>query len=123
MILAYVSNSDPEGLLRKNNFPLWKKVIAHRISHLPKYRPAIYSLGDENGVSRSAGYGPSDQVYFRKFLQEKYQTIQALNYNWKSSYASFDDVPHPGSWSSKDQEICTKTLDTKCHGKVRNERK
>ena len=30
MILAYVSNSDPEGLLRKNNFPLWKKVIAQK---------------------------------------------------------------------------------------------
>ena len=79
-----------------------KKVIAYRIQNLPKYSTAIYSLGDENGVSRGAGYGPSDQVYFRKFLQEKYRTIEALNYNWKSSYASFDDVPHPGLKEAKD---------------------
>ncbi|MBR4663376.1 MAG: beta-galactosidase, partial [Lentisphaeria bacterium] len=81
---------------------IWKKVIAHRISHLPKHRPAIYSLGDENWLSIGAGYGPSDEVYFRKFLKEKYGTIETLNYNWKSSYASFDEVPHPGLKEAKD---------------------
>ncbi len=73
---------------------LWSESIAHRVKNLPKYSTAIYALGDENELELEAGYGPSDLVWFRNFLKEKYKTIEALNYNYRSAYRSFDEVPH-----------------------------
>ena len=73
---------------------LWTKQVEERLKGLPELSPILYSLGDENGLNRSAGFGPSDLPAFRKFLAKKYGTIAKLNENWGSSYSSFDEVPH-----------------------------
>ncbi|MBQ9772412.1 MAG: beta-galactosidase [Lentisphaeria bacterium] len=73
---------------------LWAEGIKHRIRNLPKYSAAIYNLGDENGLDEESCYGPSDDKYFREFLKQKYKTIANLNYNYRSNYKSFDEVPH-----------------------------
>ncbi|MBQ7402238.1 MAG: beta-galactosidase [Lentisphaeria bacterium] len=73
---------------------LWAEGIKHRIQNLPMYSAAIYNLGDENGLDEESCYGPSDDKYFREFLKQKYKTIENLNYNYRSNYRSFDEVPH-----------------------------
>ena len=73
---------------------LWAESIASRVKNLAKYSAAIYNLGDENELELEAGYGESDLFWFRNFLKEKYKTVDALNYNYRTSYKSFDEVPH-----------------------------
>ena len=73
---------------------LWAESIAVRVKNLAKYSAAIYNLGDENELELEAGYGESDLYWFRNFLKEKYRTVDALNYNYRTSYKSFDEVPH-----------------------------
>ena len=55
-------------------------------------KPALYDLGDELRFSYQAGYSKFDNFYFRQFLQQEYATIQELNANWNTAYASFDEV-------------------------------
>lgn len=82
---------------------LWAAGIAHRIRNLPRYSPVIYNLGDENSLDMEAGFGPSDLIYFRKFLQDKYGDLAALNREWQSAYGTFDEVPHLTLQASKEQ--------------------
>ncbi len=81
---------------------LWSVSIANRVKNLSKYSTAVYALGDENELEVEAGYGPSDVYWFRNFLKEKYKTIEALNYNYRSQYKSFDEVPHTPLKEAKD---------------------
>ena len=73
---------------------LWTEGIKYRMKNLPKYSAAIYNLGDENSLDEESCFGPSDDKYFREFLKQKYKTIKNLNYNYRSNYKSFDEVPH-----------------------------
>ena len=73
---------------------LWADGIRHRMTNLPKYAPGFYNLGDENGLSVTAGFGEYDDKYFREFLKEKYGTIENLNRNWRTNCTDFAFVPH-----------------------------
>ncbi len=84
---------------------LWAEGIRNRMINLPKYSAAVYNLGDENHLDLESGYGPYDLIYFRKFLEKKYKTIKNLNYNYKSNYKSFDEVPHMPLKEAKDKAI------------------
>ena len=87
---------------------IWRGAIRHRIKNTPPYGIPVYSLGDENNYNVNAGFGPSDAIYFREFLKEKYRTVDALNREWKSAFADFSAVPHPtleearkaGNWAA-----------------------
>jgi len=62
------------------------------------YRPAAYTLGDENYLSRGrveVDDSPETMVEFREWLQERYGTIAALNEAWDSTYATFDEITTP----------------------------
>lgn len=83
---------------------LWAAGIKHRIENLPNYGPAIYALGDENFFSYDAGFGKADENAFQEFLKNKYQDISALNREWETSYASFDQVKHLSQKESKDSK-------------------
>lgn len=50
-----------------------------------------YSLGDENAV-RASCLGPDCLIAYRRYLERIYQTIGALNAEWGTAYASFDDI-------------------------------
>ena len=95
--------NEDECFYRPEVQALWAAGIAHRITNLPKYSPVIYSLGDENSLDLEAGFGPSDLMYFRQFLEKKYDSIAALNREWQSDYASFAEVPHPTMKESREQ--------------------
>ena len=73
---------------------LWKKQVMRKLDGVIRVSPILYSLGDENVLSVSGGYGASDLPAFRVFLKKKYGTISKLNENWNRSYQSFDEVPN-----------------------------
>jgi hypothetical protein len=55
------------------------------------FDPLAYYCGDE--IDYGGGEELSGRVVeFRKFLQERYGTLAALNRQWETNYASFDDV-------------------------------
>ncbi|MGD9497638.1 MAG: beta-galactosidase, partial [Armatimonadota bacterium] len=51
----------------------------------------VYSLGDE-GVTKGCCVHPACIEAYRRWLQQQYGTIEALNASWGESYASFDQV-------------------------------
>jgi beta-galactosidase len=51
----------------------------------------VYSLGDEI-ATRGSCLHPACLAAFRKYLQDEYGTVVALNASWGSSYAGFDQV-------------------------------
>jgi beta-galactosidase len=61
--------------------------------HVPTRRHGVfvYSLGDEI-VVRGSCLSPHCLQAYRKYLQEQYKDIAALNASWGSNYASFDEV-------------------------------
>ncbi|MBE6378511.1 MAG: hypothetical protein E7051_06820 [Lentisphaerae bacterium] len=73
---------------------IWKDYVHCRMKGLPRFSPLLYSLGDENGNTLSAGFGASDLKSFRNCLKQKYGTVGKLNAQWGSSYSDFDAVPH-----------------------------
>ncbi|MEI6423378.1 MAG: hypothetical protein WCP55_14245, partial [Lentisphaerota bacterium] len=73
---------------------LFRKGIEYRIKNIVKYGPPVYSLGDENHVDINAGFTPSDNAEFKRFLKARYETIESLNKEWGSNYKSFDDTEH-----------------------------
>ena len=70
--------------------------------HADIYKNNLFYLGGEstynlpNGML--PGYGPSAEKKFRKVMEEKYKTIDALNKAWRTSYKSFAEIkpPAPG---------------------------
>lgn len=73
---------------------LWTSQVEKRLNGLVELSPVLYSLGDENGLNRTGGFGASDLPAFRKFVEKKYGTIAKLNENWGTSFKSFAEVPH-----------------------------
>lgn len=104
-----------ENIYRPEVRKLWAAGIAERMKNLPKYSTAIYNLGDENELELEAGYGPSDLIYFREFLKNKYKDIANLNYNYKSNYKSFDEVPHTPLKEAKDNGLYPAWLDHRAY--------
>ena len=51
----------------------------------------VYSLGDEN-VTRGSCVHPACLAAYRRYLQDQYGTLQALNASWGSTYGIWDEV-------------------------------
>lgn len=74
-----------------------EKIQAHVDAIVDKYVPArrhgvfAYSLGDEIAV-RGSCLGSCCLDAYRKYLEEQYGDIAALNASWDSNYASFGEV-------------------------------
>ena len=94
-----------ESFCRPEVKELWAKGIKHRIKNLSKYGPAIYTLGDENSLAITAGYGKSDKKGFRDFVKQKYGTITNLNKEWGSAYKAFSAVKHYPLKEAKEKKI------------------
>ena len=61
------------------------------------YRPFFYSLGDETGIAELEAawdFDFSDQslVPMREWLHERYGTLEALNHQWETQFASWNSV-------------------------------
>ena len=55
--------------------------------------PPYYSLGDENHCQFGVGYSPYELQAFKQFLEKRYGTIERLNEEYGSQYATFEEVP------------------------------
>ncbi len=72
-----------------------KELIAQKMAGIPQAGPPYYNLGDENGFSYDAGYSPSEEKAFRRYIEDSYKTIETLNREWGTDFANFDAVGHP----------------------------
>src|SRR5712692_2108977 len=81
--------------------PVWLERIHDRlvdaVKRLSPYRPVFYDLGDESGIADLAAfwdYDFSDEslVPMRRWLRERYGTLDALNRQWGTNFSSWDLV-------------------------------
>ena len=81
--------------------PTWLSKIHDRLLETAKFyapfRPLFYSLGDESGIADLAAYWDFDfsdesLVPMRRWLRERYGTLQALNDQWATNFTSWDAV-------------------------------
>jgi len=84
--------------------PVWRERIRERLIDAAKrnapYRPFFYSLADESGIADLAAFWDFDfsdesLVPMRRWLQDRYTTLAALNQEWGSSFATWDLVTPP----------------------------
>lgn len=85
------SLSDPDWL-RRIRERLGAVVEAHR-----RFRPLYYNLADEPGIADLSMFWDFDFSEpslraMRQWLQQRYATLEALNRQWGSSFARWDDV-------------------------------
>jgi hypothetical protein len=57
--------------------------------------PHPYAMNPGPHDPQYSGYNASAVAEFRKFLQQKFTSIEKLNRAWKSSYRSFDEIQPP----------------------------
>lgn len=86
------------------NDPLWQNRIRERLVENTKYyspyKPFFYSLGDEAGIANLAAFWDfdfSDEsiVPMRRWLRERYGSLERLNAQWESSFTAWDSVMPP----------------------------
>ena len=84
--------------------PVWRARIRDRLIETAKrnspYRPFFYSLADESGIADLAAFWDFDfsdesLVPMRRWLEERYGTLAALNQEWGSAFATWDLVTPP----------------------------
>ena len=70
------------------------KTIRKTVSHAQRAREhgvLAYSLGDENAV-RASCLSPQCLEAYQQYLKDQYGAIEALNEEWETEYASFDEI-------------------------------
>lgn len=81
--------------------PVWLAAIRDRLvssaQFYSPYRPVFYSLGDETGIADLAAFWDFDfsdesLAGMRKWLRQRYGTLQALNSQWGTQFRSWDSV-------------------------------
>jgi hypothetical protein len=100
---GYKTTKDPKYLIRTPSLsdPVWQEEQRKRIEELvTRYRgdrPFLYDIRDESSITLSADpfdfdFSPVALTAFRKWLQGQYGTLEALNGEWDTTYASWDEV-------------------------------
>jgi len=81
--------------------PVWLKRIEDRLTTVVDAakadHPIYYSLGDETGIADLAAnwdfdLAPASLAGFRAWLQTQYSSLAALNAEWGTHYATWDEV-------------------------------
>jgi hypothetical protein len=62
------------------------------VERLRVFRPFCYNLGDENGFTYDGGYSPHEIQAFRKFLQERYESLKDMNETWGTKFGAWDEI-------------------------------
>jgi hypothetical protein len=94
---------DPAALRRDPSLsdPRWQQRIRARLSATVRanrpYHPLFYDLGDETGIADLAAYWDFDfsaasLAGFRRWLRHSYASLAALNREWDSNFAAWDEV-------------------------------
>lgn len=88
---------DPDGVLKGGCLNEPARGVMRVNEDVERQRDArghgvlAYSLGDENAV-RASCLSPGCLVAYRKYLRTEYGDIAALNAEWETAFASFDDI-------------------------------
>ncbi|NLZ62337.1 MAG: hypothetical protein GX902_00885 [Lentisphaerae bacterium] len=93
-----------------------QKRIRQMIATIKEYQPAHYSLGDENsltmwGQSFDFCFSEATLAAFRKWLPEKYASLEQLNQTYQSAYQSFQEVMPLTSAEAAEQKNYAAWLD------------
>ncbi len=81
--------------------PVWLERVVQRLKTSARfhsqYRPLFYSLADESGIADLAAFWDFDfsdhsLSAMREWLKQRYATLDALNAQWGTSFASWDSV-------------------------------
>jgi hypothetical protein len=84
--------------------PVWLDKVRDRLVAVTKvfqpYRPFFYSLGDETGIADLAAFwdfdfSPESLAGMRRWLRERYRSLDALNKQWETEFADWDAVMPP----------------------------
>jgi hypothetical protein len=64
------------------------------------YNPLFFDLGDETGIADLSAawdfdFSPASLAGMRRWLQEQYGALDALNREWETEFASWEDVTPP----------------------------
>jgi len=112
---GYIATRDKRFLVRKPCFddPAFWAEIKPRLQNLVRpyvaHQPLLYNLQDELSIGSFAS--PMDYCFcphtlraFRQWLQTQYASLAALNQEWETNFASWDDVAPMTTWEIKDRE-------------------
>jgi hypothetical protein len=94
---------DPQALVREPSLsdPEWLIKIQDRLMRVVAaqhpYRPLYYNLGDETGIADLAAFWDFDfsepsLAAMRDWLKERYGSLTALNQEWGSEFARWEEV-------------------------------
>jgi hypothetical protein len=81
--------------------PVWLQKIRERLARTVRsyapFRPLFYNLADEPGIAQTASFWDFDLsehslAGMRDWLREQYGSLDALNAQWGSSFATWDQV-------------------------------
>jgi hypothetical protein len=101
--LYRANRDDPTALNREPSLsdPDWLARVGTRLgrvvrAHAP-YRPLYYNLADEAGIADLSAnwdfdFSPASLAGFRDWLHGGYPSLGALNAEWESGFAQWDDV-------------------------------
>ena len=101
--LHQANPSDPAGFDRTPSLsdPVWLERIRQRLTtqvriHGP-YRPLFYDLADEAGIADLAAFwdfdlSPASLAGFRDWLRTQYGDVAALNREWNTGFAAWEQV-------------------------------
>jgi len=74
---------------------LEKGLEEHYASRGAQFVPLIYGLSDENNIGGGEcdfDYSPATLEWFRKWLAEQYETLDALNAQWETEFDTWEEV-------------------------------
>lgn len=94
---------DPRALIRDPSLsdPAWLQTIRERlqatVASYARFQPLFYNLADEPGIAQTASFwdfdmSPHSLAAMREWLREQYDSLDALNAQWGSGFATWDDV-------------------------------
>ena len=100
----YRADPDDLGALVRDpslSDPLWQARIDTRLGNIvrqqSRFHPLFYSLGDETGIADLSAFwdfdfSPASLAGMRTWLREQYGTLDALNAEWGTQFANWNDV-------------------------------
>jgi hypothetical protein len=94
---------DPDLVIRQPSLadPEWQRRVAQRLAEhvgvFGPYRPLYYNLADEAGIADLAAawdfdMAPESLEGMRRWLQDQYRSLDALNREWGTDFAEWSDV-------------------------------
>lgn len=112
---AYTSTRDKANLTRRpclDDLEAWDRIrirVESQVRPFINSRPLMYDLRDELSIGTYASpmdycFGPHTLRAFREWLKQQYGPLEALNSEWETSFAGWDEVQPMTTYEVKDRE-------------------